>query len=135
MGVIDRVLATGFAARPLVITDAEGKIMYCNDTGAEALQVHKGSAAIGQTLKSLVSLKSHKIVDEVISHTIETAHNLVMPLVACHIRQRMANAKGSHILDLNWIATARFDSDGHVLGVVLQLQAFPLLGIAVAFNE
>jgi len=131
--VAARVLLTNFASRPLFTTDRQGTITYCNQTAAEALQVDKPSGAMGQTLKSLVSIKSHQIVDQVISSAFKAADNLVMPLLVCQIRQRMANTKGAQILDLEWVATAHFSSDGQVQGVVLQLQVFPLLALAVDY--
>merc|ERR1712046_29454 len=82
-----------------------------------------------------VSMKSHKIIDQVLNQVRSTADVLAMPLLTCTVHQRRPNTKGAKVLSLNWISTAFFDKDGSLQGVVFQLQAFPLLGVTTTWSD
>lgn len=148
-----KVLDTGMSERPLVIVNQDGIITHCNDTGAEALQMIGSDGrpiadkAIGMAMKSLISIKSRDIIDEVISKVYESGNQLNMPLLSCDLVQRQKMlGRGATNLALKWLACAHFESmmggtmtpgkeGGFVKGVIFQLQAFPMLALAVENTE
>jgi hypothetical protein len=133
--VFKKVLESNFSQRPLVIVDESGIITYCNETGAEALQMFgQAKNVVGQTLKSLVSIKSNDIVDEVIQRVSSTAKDLNLPLFNCELVQRKRPARGAAPISLTWLASAYFNETADVLGVMFQLQAFPTLALCLDYD-